>query len=124
MNFYRSKETGSIVGVVVNKGGVLSCDGVAMVEMKANTTDAATEKHVPVVSVEGNKVSVVVGSVEHPMTEEHLIQFVMIETNLGRQFKSLKPGERPAAEFLLLEGEKLVAAYEYCNLHGLWKAEV
>ena len=74
--------------------------------------------------VSGNKVVVNVGSVDHPMTPEHYIQFIMIETNLGKQYKGLTPEDKPHAEFVLQDGEKLVAAYEYCNLHGLWKAEV
>ena len=122
--FSRCAHCGKIVSVVVNGGGTLSCCGDEMQLLKANTTDAAKEKHVPAVSVEGNKVVVNVGSVDHPMTPEHYIQFIMIETNLGKQYKGLTPEDKPHAEFVLQEGEKLVAAYEYCNLHGLWKAEV
>ena len=98
--------------------------GSAMTELIPNTTDAANEKHVPVVTVDGSKVSVAVGSVEHPMLDAHYIQWIAVETNKGVQFKYLKPGEAPVAEFVLAEGETAVAAYEYCNLHGLWKAEV
>ena len=122
--FYRGAHCGKIVSVVVNGGGTLTCCGDEMQLLKANTTDAAKEKHVPAVTVEGNKVVVNVGSVDHPMTPEHYIQFIMIETNLGKQYKGLTPEDKPHAEFVLQEGEKLVAAYEYCNLHGLWKAEV
>ena len=122
--FYRCAHCGKIVSVVVNGGGTLTCCGDEMQLLKANTTDAAKEKHVPAVTVEGNKVGVNVGSVDHPMTPEHYIQFIMIETNLGKQYKGLTPEDKPHAEFVLQEGEKLVAAYEYCNLHGLWKAEV
>ena len=96
------------------------CCGEEMVLLKANTTDAATEKHVPAVTVDGQKVSVVVGSVEHPMLEEHYIQFVALETASGIQVKYLNPGEAPKAEFITAEAP--VAVYEYCNLHGLWKA--
>ena len=122
--FYRCAHCGKIVSVVVNGGGTLTCCGDEMQLLKANTTDAAKEKHVPAVTVEGNKVVVNVGSVDHPMTPEHYIQFIMIETNLGKQYKGLTPEDKPHAEFVLQEGEKLVAAYEYCNLHGLWKAGV
>ena len=122
--FYRCAHCGKIVSVVVNGGGTLTCCGDEMQLLKANTTDAAKEKHVPAVTVEGNKVVVNVGSVDHPMTPEHYIQFIMIETNLGKQYKGLTPEDKPHAEFVLQEGEKLVAANEYCNLHGLWKAEV
>lgn len=122
--FYRCAHCGNIVSVVVNGGGTLTCCGDEMQLLKANTTDAAKEKHVPAVTVEGNKVVVNVGSVDHPMTPEHYIQFIMIETNLGKQYKGLTPDDKPHAEFVLQDGEKLVAAYEYCNLHGLWKVEV
>jgi len=110
--FYRCAHCGKIVSVVVNGGGTLTCCGDEMQLLKANTTDAAKEKHVPVVTVEGNKVVVNVGSVDHPMTPEHYIQFIMIETNLGKQYKGLTPEDKPHAEFVLQEGEKLVAAYE------------
>lgn len=122
--FYRCAHCGNIVSVVVNGGGTLTCCGDEMQLLKANTTDAAKEKHVPAVTVEGNKVVVNVGSVDHPMTPEHYIQFIMIETNLGKQYKGLTPDDKPHAEFVLQDGEKLEAAYEYCNLHGLWKVEV
>ena len=99
------------------------CCGQKMDEIVPGTTDAAQEKHVPVISVDGNTVTVEVGSVEHPMLEEHYIQWISIETREGNQRKILKPGEAPKAVFALTEGDELVAAYEYCNLHGLWKAE-
>ena len=93
-----------------------------MKELVPGEVDAAVEKHVPVVTVEGNVVKVEVGEVEHPMLEEHYIGFVAIETKNGAvQKKYLNPGEKPVAEFVLAEGDELVAAYEYCNLHGLWK---
>ena len=120
--FYRCDHCGIIVGLVQDGAGTLSCCGEPMRALEANTTDAAQEKHVPVVNVEGNQVRVQVGSVEHPMLEEHYIQFIAIETQQGSQIKYLKPGEKPQAVFALAEGDQLVAAYEYCNLHGLWKA--
>jgi superoxide reductase len=95
-----------------------------MQELVPGTTDGATEKHVPVVKIEGNKVTVRISSVEHPMVEAHYIEWIVLETRRGFQKKELKPGEKPEAEFLLPEGEAAVAAYEYCNLHGLWKAEI
>ena len=95
-----------------------------MRELKANTTDAAQEKHVPEVSVEGNLVKVKVGSVEHPMTEEHHIAFIYLETENGVARKDLDHTGKPEAVFALAEGEKPVAVYEYCNLHGLWKKEL
>jgi superoxide reductase len=94
-----------------------------MQEMKANTTDAATEKHVPVIEIDGQSVTVTVGSVEHPMLPEHFIGWIVLETKMGNQRKILNPGDKPVAKFMMCEGDEVVAAYEYCNLHGLWKAE-
>ncbi|WP_031549033.1 desulfoferrodoxin family protein [Oribacterium sp. FC2011] len=91
-------------------------------ELVTNTTDAAQEKHVPVVKVDGDTVSVCVGSVEHPMLEAHFIGWILLETEAGFQIHYLKPGMKPEAKFKVTE--KVVAAYEYCNLHGLWKATV
>ncbi len=91
-------------------------------ELIAGSTDAAQEKHVPVVSVNANKVKVDVGSVTHPMTAEHLIEWVAVETETGYQVGCLKANGAPMYEFTLNEGEKLLAVYAYCNLHGLWKA--
>jgi superoxide reductase len=89
-----------------------------------NTVDAAKEKHVPVVTVNGNAVHVQVGSVLHPMTPEHYITFIALETKKGYQIVELTPDDQPVADFAVAEGDAPVAAYEYCNLHGLWKADV
>ena len=93
-----------------------------MKELVPGTTDAAVEKHVPVVKTEGNRVTVTVGSVEHPMLPEHFINFIVLETEKGFSVKHLNPGEKPEAVFTINDGEKVKAVYEYCNLHGLWKA--
>ena len=88
-------------------------------ELMAGSTDAAQEKHVPVVSKKCKQVKVDVGSVSHPMTEEHLIEWVAIETAQGYQVKYLKAGDAPVCTFSLADGDSLVAVYAYCNLHGL-----
>lgn len=119
--FYICEHCGNIIEMVVNAGVPVSCCGENMKELIAGSTDAAVEKHVPVVSIEGNKVHVEVGSVAHPMAEEHFIQFIAIETSNGVQRRNLNPGEVPAADFILADGEEFLAAYEHCNLHGLWK---
>ena len=95
-----------------------------MHKLEANTTDAAQEKHVPVIQVEGNLVTVKVGSAVHPMTEEHLISWISLQTKQGNQRKALSAGQEPKAEFMICDGDEVVAAYAYCNLHGLWKAEI
>ena len=91
------------------------------VELTVNTSDGAHEKHVPVVEQNGNTVTVKVGSVEHPSLPEHYIEWILLETEQGFQIHYLKPGMKPVAIFFTTE--KVKAAYEYCNLHGLWKAE-
>jgi len=93
-------------------------------ELTANTEDAAHEKHVPVIEVKEDTVVVKVGSVEHPSLPAHFITFILLETTTGIHTKWLKPGDKPEARFVLVEDEKAIAAYEYCNLHGLWKAQV
>ena len=91
-------------------------------ELTANTVDAAHEKHVPVITVNGDEVKVAVGSVEHPSLDAHYIEFIVLVTETGMQMKWLKPGMKPEAVFKVTD--KPIAAFEYCNLHGLWKAEV
>ncbi len=120
--FYVCKLCGNIVGMIHAGGGPLSCCGQPMQELVANTSDGATEKHVPVIEAQGSKVTVKVGSVTHPMLPEHFIQWIYLQTEKGGQRVDLHPGEEPVAHFVLAEGDKVVAAYEYCNLHGLWKA--
>ena len=120
MKFYISSE-GQVVVASVNQANQ---SGEGFKELQANVTDAAGEKHVPVVKVEGNKVTVSVGSVAHPMLEEHFINWVALETKKGSQVRNLLPGENPEAVFAISEDDEVVAAYEYCNLHGLWKGEV
>ena len=93
-------------------------------ELTANTVDAAQEKHVPVIEVNNDVVTVKIGSVEHPSLPAHYIEFIVLVTSTGMQMKWLKPGDKPEATFALAAGEKPISAFEYCNLHGLWKAEV
>ena len=117
MKFYVCEHCGNIITFVHNSGVPVMCCGQKMTEIVPGTTDAAVEKHVPVVSVEGAAVTVKVGSVEHPMIPEHFIQWIALETKQGCQLKN-----KPQAVFALAEGDEVVAAYAYCNLHGLWKA--
>ena len=119
---YRCAHCGNIVFKVVDKGVPIMCCGEKMQELIPNTTDAATEKHVPVVTVEGSMVDVKVGSAPHPMIPEHYIQWVALETTEGCQIKYLEPGQAPEVKFALAPGERVKAAYAYCNLHGLWRA--
>ena len=122
MNFYKCAHCGNIIAYISDSGVRCQCCGEEMKPLIPNTTDAAGEKHLPVITVKDKIVTVTVGAVEHPMLEAHHIAWILLETKAGRQRKTLKPGEKPVAEFALTEGDEAVAAYEYCNLHGLWKA--
>ena len=93
------------------------------VELIADSTDAAQEKHVPVVSKKCKQIQVDVGSVAHPMTEEHLIQWVAIETQKGYQVQYFSAGDAPVVTFKLADGDPVVGVYAYCNLHGLWRSK-
>ena len=119
MRIFKCKKCGNIVLLVKEGTCIPNCCGEEMIELKANTEDAAVEKHVPVVNTNGNDIEVVCGEVEHPMEEKHYIEFIAIETTKGVQIKYLKPGDEPKASFTLKE--ELISAYAYCNLHGLWK---
>lgn len=85
--------------------------------------EAAIEKHVPSYEINGNIVTVTVGSVEHPMLPEHYIEWVSLQTKFGNQRKALSPGDKPVVSFALCDGDNVEAVYAYCNLHSLWKAE-
>jgi superoxide reductase len=124
VKFYRCAHCGNIIYKVLDSGVPVVCCGQKMEELIPGTTDGAVEKHVPAVSVEGKTVSVKVGSVEHPMVEAHYIQWIALETKKGVSFRHLSHTNAPEAVFVVAEDDEPVAVYEYCNLHGLWKAEV
>lgn len=122
LRFYVCEHCGNIIVKIKDSGVPVMCCGEAMKELEAGVTDAAQEKHVPVYTVDGNVVTVKVGSVEHPMLPEHFIQWIAVKTTQGCQIKHLEAGAKPEAVFAFTEGDKVEAVYEYCNLHGLWKA--
>lgn len=123
MKFYTCKVCGNFVGMIKESGVAMMCCGQPMTELISGTTDGAHEKHVPVVTVEGNTVKVNVGAVDHPMVDAHYIEWVAIETKQGAQRKKLTPGDAPSLVFVLSDDDEYVACYAYCNLHGLWKAD-
>ncbi len=123
MNIFKCDRCGTMVGEIKSGKCHPSCCGQPMTPVEPGTTDGALEKHVPVCTVDGTKVTVAVGSIAHPMTEEHYIEWILIETTNCRQRKILRPDGAPNAEFLLADGEELTAVYAHCNLHGLWKSE-
>lgn len=124
MKFYVCKHCGNIAEKIVDSGVDMVCCGDPMQELVPNTTDAAQEKHVPDYKVNGNTIEVQIGSTIHPMTEEHHIGWIFLETELGTQCRKLKVTDEPKAVFVLAPGDKAVTIYEWCNLHGLWKVDV
>ncbi len=121
LKFYVCDTCGKMIQMISDTGVPTVCCGSKMRELVPGAVDAAVEKHVPAVSVDGNSVMVTIGEVIHPMTEAHYIQWIAIETKAGSQMKELEPSQEPKAQFLLADDDEFVAAYAYCNLHGLWK---
>ena len=122
MRFYRCETCGQIIAIVKGTGVPVMCCGKPMKEIIPGTTDAAVEKHVPVYTVEGNTVKVSVGSVAHPMTDAHYIEWVSLKTKFGNQRRVLAPTDTPEVCFAICEGDEVEEVYAYCNLHGLWKS--
>ena len=121
--FYICEKCGNILESVYDSGVNPVCCGQKMSALEAGVVEASREKHIPVVEVSGNTVKAVVGSVLHPMAEEHSILWIELVSDKGVQRKYLNPGEAPAVSFLLKD-EKPIEVYAYCNLHGLWKKEI
>lgn len=121
--FYICRHCGNIVAYVEDKGVPVFCCGEKMQPLEPNTIDAANEKHLPVISVKDDVLTVNVGEVTHPMTEEHHISWVYVLTEKGGQRKALDHTGMPEAQFVLKD-DKAVAVYAYCNLHGLWMTEL
>ena len=124
MVFYRCETCGQIIAIVKKTGVPVMCCGKPMKEIVPNSTDGAYEKHVPVLERDGGKVIVRIGSIDHPMTEAHYIEWVALKTKFGNQRKALKPGEEPKVCFHVCEDDEIEACYAYCNLHGLFQAEI
>lgn len=119
--FYVCEHCKELVEIIDDKGVPISCCGEPMTELKVSVTEAGTEKHLPAVTIKDGVVEVRVGSVPHPMTEEHLIAWVMLETDKGVQRKRLRAEDEPFVRFYIGD-ERPAAVYAYCNTHGLWKA--
>ena len=120
--FFICETCGNIVAAVKESGVPVMCCGEKMKEIIPGTVEASKEKHIPVYEINENIVKVTVGEVEHPMQEEHYIEWVSIQTKFGNQRKGLKPNTKPEVCFTICEGDEVEAVYAYCNLHGLWKA--
>ena len=123
MKFYICSHCGNIITYIRDNGVPIVCCGEKMKELVPGSVETAHEKHIPVIRVNGGEVTVHVGSVDHPMLAEHWIEWIALETTAGVQCKALAPGMAPECKFMLADGDAPVAAYAYCNLHGLWSAE-
>ena len=123
MKIFKCLQCGNILLSLKEGTCIPNCCGKEMKELKENTVDAAVEKHVPVIKKDGNSITITCGEVLHPMEETHYIEFMILETNRNSYLHYLKAGEEPISKFTLSNDEKVVAAYAYCNLHGLWKSE-
>ena len=119
--FYLCKKCGNVVSMIVKGGGSLVCCGEKMEELVPNTVDASAEKHVPQYDVRDDKIVVQVGEIMHPMDEDHYINFVALEYGDTIEIHNFKPGDEPVWVFDYQENATI---YEYCNKHGLWKADV
>lgn len=122
LKFYQCNHCKQLIIKLLETKVPVMCCGEPMKELIPNTHEGAGEKHVPVITQEGNKVTVTVGSVAHPMVEVHYITMIILETTTGYQVKHLTPDMEPTATFTINDGEEVVNAYEYCNLHSLWSA--
>lgn len=124
MKLYVCPICGNVVEKIVDKGVPVVCCGKPMVELTANTTDGALEKHVPVLFIDGDKLHVKVGEVSHPMTDEHLITTIIAVFNNQVLRVDLTSADQPEAVFAIGDYKGTIEVYEYCNLHGLWKATI
>jgi len=121
--FFICSICGNLAELIEDSGPTMSCCGIPMDELVPNTVEASVEKHLPVVEKTAQGIDVKVGSVPHPMEKEHHISFVYVSTEQGGQRKDLKIGDSPEAAFSFAD-DKPLAAFAYCNLHGLWKTEI
>ncbi|MGI5892657.1 MAG: desulfoferrodoxin family protein [Bacillota bacterium] len=121
--FFLCEHCGNLIGLIEDSGVEIYCCGEPMTYLEPNTVDASREKHVPVASIEDNTISVKIGSDPHPMIEAHYISWIYLQTQNGGQRKCLKIAAEPEARFTVID-DTPVAAYAYCNLHGLWKTVV
>lgn len=122
--FFLCKHCGNLAGLINDAGVPMVCCGEPMTELKANTSEGAKEKHLPVAECSENEVTIKVGSTYHPMGEDHHIAWVYLQTNEGGHRKAIPVTSDPVVTFALSKKEKPIAAFAYCNLHGLWKTDI
>lgn len=124
MEYYECKTCGNVMVLFEDSGVVPVCCGSTMNKIQPLGKDGPKEKHVPVVEIKEHLVNVKVGGVLHPMTDDHYIKWIVLDTNKGKYIRDLKPGDEPIAHFCLQPDEKVNAVYSYCNIHSLWAIEL
>ena len=122
VRFFVCNQCGNIIAMVNDCGVPVKCCGENMQEIIPGTSEGAQEKHIPVYEIKGETVTVSVGEKEHPMTSEHYIDWVCLETEDGFQLKKLRVNEAPKISFSILKGDSIKAVYAFCNQHSLWKS--
>ncbi len=122
LQIYKCEVCGNMVEVIHEGADALACCGKPMVLLEEKVTESGNEKHLPVVTVNGNKVEVKVGSIEHPMVDNHYIEWIEVIAEDGVHRKFLSPGEKPVAVFEV--SGKVLEAREYCSIHGLWSKKL
>lgn len=120
VKIYKCNTCGNIIFMINDSGAIPFCCGKQMIQIEANKEDASNEKHVPVITKEGRNVNIQVGETEHPMNQNHHIEWILLETDKGYYTVNLSPDDKPLAQFTICEDESLLAAYAFCNIHGLW----
>lgn len=123
VNFYTCVNCGNIAVKIVDSGVDLVCCGKPMVKVIANSVEASEDKHLPVVTIEGDVIDVNIGTIDHPMEEDHYITFIYLQTKNGGQRKALSPGDAPHVSFRVVDDEA-IAVFAHCNTHGIWKTEL
>ncbi len=121
LKFYVCEHCGNIIAMIRDAGVPVYCCGEKMQKIEPGVTEASGEKHAPVYELDGKTVHVRVGSVAHPMSQEHYIQWICLETRNGVQYRVLTPADKPETCFALCDGDEVVAVYAFCNQHSLWK---
>ncbi len=125
LSFFITDKGTTFIGMDACPKAKLVCgsDNKEYTAVKVGSVDAAKEKHVPVIAVDGTTVTVSVGSVTHPMEEDHYIVWICLKTEKGFQVKTLKPHDKPEAKFSITADDKVIEAYEFCNKHGVWSGK-
>lgn len=124
MKFYECKMCGNIIVLFEDKGIIPVCCGKTMEEITVGDKDETREKHVPKITINNNEVTIEIGEIPHPMLEEHYIKWIVLETDKGMYMHRFNSQDKPITKFTICNNEKPLRAYEFCNIHSLWKKDI